>query len=111
MCPRVASISGSHKSARRSRIQAFVDRILDYGLKFTWAGTMRADQGVRLPSQLWERSAQSGLLAPNHYLSVMIDYLFQHRPQWSATAAVGKTVGSILIFRLHPHRVRDNEAG
>lgn len=43
----------------------------------------------------------SGLLAPNHYLSVAIDYLFQHRPQWSATAAVGKTVvSSTMIDRV-----------
>ena len=31
------------------------------GLKFTWAGTMRADQGVRLSPELWGRAAQSGL--------------------------------------------------
>jgi phosphoglucomutase len=35
-----------------------------------------------------------GLLAPNHYLSVVISYLFQHRPKWSKAAAVGKTVVS-----------------
>ena len=35
-----------------------------------------------------------GLLAPNNYLAVSIDYLFQHRPQWRADAAVGKTVVS-----------------
>ena len=35
-----------------------------------------------------------GLLAPNHYLSVAILYLFQHRPQWRREAAVGKTVVS-----------------
>jgi phosphoglucomutase len=35
-----------------------------------------------------------GLLAPNHYLSVAIFYLFQHRPKWSKKAAVGKTVVS-----------------
>ncbi|MBW7833724.1 MAG: alpha-D-glucose phosphate-specific phosphoglucomutase [Simplicispira suum] len=34
----------------------------------------------------------AGLLAPNHYLSVVVDYLFRHRPQWSAHTAVGKTV-------------------
>jgi phosphoglucomutase len=34
----------------------------------------------------------SGLMAPNHYLSVLIDYLFQHRPQWSRHAGIGKTV-------------------
>ena len=34
----------------------------------------------------------SGLLNPNHYLSVAIFYLLQHRPHWSKTAAIGKTV-------------------
>ncbi|MBN8765387.1 MAG: alpha-D-glucose phosphate-specific phosphoglucomutase [Thiobacillus sp.] len=36
----------------------------------------------------------AGLLQPNHYLSVAIHYLFQHRPNWSKQAAVGKTVVS-----------------
>jgi phosphoglucomutase len=36
----------------------------------------------------------AGLLPPNHYLSAAIFYLFQHRPQWSPSAAVGKTVVS-----------------
>ena len=40
----------------------------------------------------------SGLLEPNHYLSVLIDYLFTHRPQWSAHAAVGKTVVSTALI-------------
>ncbi|MBP1611148.1 MAG: alpha-D-glucose phosphate-specific phosphoglucomutase, partial [Acidobacteria bacterium] len=35
-----------------------------------------------------------GLLAPNHYLSVAIFYLFQHRPKWRKETAVGKTVAS-----------------
>ena len=43
----------------------------------------------------------AGLLPPNHYLSVAIDYLFQHRPQWSKAAAVGKTVvSSAMIDRV-----------
>ncbi len=33
-----------------------------------------------------------GLLPPNHYLAVAVDHLFSHRPQWPASAAVGKTV-------------------
>jgi len=37
---------------------------------------------------------RGGLLAPNHYLSAAIFYLFQHRPKWSKAAAVGKTVVS-----------------
>jgi phosphoglucomutase len=36
----------------------------------------------------------AGLLPPNHYLSVAIFYLFQHRPKWREEAAVGKTVVS-----------------
>ena len=43
----------------------------------------------------------AGLMASNHYLSVAVDYLFQHRPQWGRQAAVGKTVVSTaLIDRL-----------
>ncbi|MEJ8848268.1 phosphoglucomutase (alpha-D-glucose-1,6-bisphosphate-dependent) [Variovorax rhizosphaerae] len=42
-----------------------------------------------------------GLMRPNHYLAVMIDYLFQHRPNWSPNAAVGKTlVSSTMIDRV-----------
>ena len=36
----------------------------------------------------------SGLLPPNHYLSVAIFYLFSHRKHWGKNAAVGKTVVS-----------------
>jgi phosphoglucomutase len=36
----------------------------------------------------------AGLLPPNHYLSVAIFYLFQHRTKWLKEAAVGKTVVS-----------------
>ena len=39
-----------------------------------------------------------GLLPPNHYLCVAIDYLFRHRPLWSSTAAVGKTVVSTQLI-------------
>jgi phosphoglucomutase len=44
---------------------------------------------------------QGGLMNPNHYLAVAIDYLFQNRRGWSAAAAVGKTVvSSSLIDRV-----------
>jgi len=43
----------------------------------------------------------AGLLNPNHYLSVAIWFLFQHRPGWPADAAVGKTlVSSSMIDRV-----------
>ena len=42
-----------------------------------------------------------GLMEPNHYLSVLIDYLFRHRPRWNARAAIGKTlVSTALIDRV-----------
>jgi len=42
-----------------------------------------------------------GLMNPNHYLAVAIEYLLTHRPRWSATAKVGKTlVSSALIDRV-----------
>ena len=42
-----------------------------------------------------------GLLNPNHYLAVAIDYLYRHRVGWPATAAVGKTlVSSSMIDRV-----------
>jgi phosphoglucomutase len=43
----------------------------------------------------------NGLLPPNHYLAVCIQYLFSHRPLWSKDAAVGKTiVSSSMIDRV-----------
>src|SRR6185437_6837169 len=43
----------------------------------------------------------AGLLPPNHYLAVSIDYLFRNRPQWPAAAGVGKTVvSSSMIDRV-----------
>ncbi|MFN0102087.1 MAG: phosphoglucomutase (alpha-D-glucose-1,6-bisphosphate-dependent) [Bryobacteraceae bacterium] len=49
--------------------------------------------GVVVPS--------AGLLNPNHYLVVAIDYLLKHRPNWPRFAAVGKTlVSSAIIDRV-----------
>ncbi|RYF34033.1 MAG: alpha-D-glucose phosphate-specific phosphoglucomutase [Comamonadaceae bacterium] len=46
-------------------------------------------------------TASAGLLQPNSYLAVMADYLFTHRPEWPADAALGKTlVSSSLIDRV-----------
>lgn len=43
----------------------------------------------------------TGLLNPNHYLAVAIDYLFRNRPQWKAEAGIGKTlVSSSIINRV-----------
>ncbi len=44
---------------------------------------------------------KAGLMNPNHYLAVAIQYLFTHRPGWPAQAAVGKTlVSSSIIDRV-----------
>jgi len=43
----------------------------------------------------------AGLMNPNHYLAVAIQYLLTHRPQWSERAIVGKTVvSSSMIDRV-----------
>lgn len=43
----------------------------------------------------------TGLMNPNHFLAVCIDYLFQHRPLWNPDAGIGKTlVSSALIDRV-----------
>ncbi len=59
-----------------------------------WGNDPDADRhGIVTPS--------AGLLNPNHYLAVAIDYLLRHRPAWTASAAVGKTlVSSALIDRV-----------
>jgi len=41
-----------------------------------------------------------GLMQPNHYLAVMIDYLFQNRTQWNKEAAIGKTLVSSNMIDL-----------
>ncbi len=40
----------------------------------------------------------NGLMNPNHYLAAAIAYLFEHRPQWGKSCAVGKTIVSSAII-------------
>jgi phosphoglucomutase len=40
----------------------------------------------------------NGLMNPNHFLAAGIAYLFAHRPDWSSTSAVGKTIVSSAII-------------
>jgi phosphoglucomutase len=48
-----------------------------------------------------------GLLPPNHYLAVCVDYLFLHRPHWAKAKAAGKTVvSSSMIDRVAARRGR-----
>ncbi|NWG30719.1 MAG: alpha-D-glucose phosphate-specific phosphoglucomutase [Rhodocyclaceae bacterium] len=65
-----------------------------------WGNDADVDRhGIVTPSQ--------GLMNPNHYLAVAIDYLLSHRPQWSHDAAIGKTlVSSSLIDRVVQGRGR-----
>jgi radical SAM superfamily enzyme YgiQ (UPF0313 family) len=46
---------------RAQRVQALAHHILESGMKISWAATMRADQGVRLPEEVWALCKQSGL--------------------------------------------------
>ena len=46
-------------------------------------------------------TSSGGLMNPNHYLAVAINYLFQNRPNWSPSVAIGKTlVSSSMIDRV-----------
>ncbi|MGO1539636.1 MAG: phosphoglucomutase (alpha-D-glucose-1,6-bisphosphate-dependent) [Leucobacter sp.] len=46
-------------------------------------------------------TADAGLMNPNHFLAVAIDYLLSHRPDWPKTAGIGKTlVSSAIIDRV-----------
>jgi len=62
--------------------------------RVAWGNDPDADRhGVVTPS--------AGLLNPNHYLAVAIDYLLTHRPGWAKDSAVGKTlVSSAIIDRV-----------
>lgn len=60
-------------------------------------------------------TAKHGLMNPNHYLSVAIDYLLAHRPGWNPDSQVGKTlVTSSMVDRVvaaHGRRVREVPVG
>lgn len=46
-------------------------------------------------------TARHGLMNPNHYLSVAIDYLLEHRPDWNRNSRIGKTlVTSSMVDRV-----------
>jgi anaerobic magnesium-protoporphyrin IX monomethyl ester cyclase len=42
-------------------VQAMAQRLIDEKVEITWAATMRADQGIRLPEELWHLAKKSGL--------------------------------------------------
>jgi len=46
---------------RRDRVQALAAQLIDLGVRISWAGTMRADQGTRLPDDIWLLCKRSGL--------------------------------------------------
>jgi anaerobic magnesium-protoporphyrin IX monomethyl ester cyclase len=46
---------------KAGRVEAMADQIVKSGMKITWAATMRADQGIRLPDHIWTLCKQSGL--------------------------------------------------
>jgi phosphoglucomutase len=73
-------------------MQSMVASRNDYQVSFA-CDTDHDRHGIVTPS--------AGLMPPNHYLAVAIEYLFQHRPLWSAQTAIGKTVvSSAMIDRV-----------
>lgn len=73
---------------------------LKEGFDIAWGNDADVDRhGIVTPS--------TGLMNPNHYLAVAIDYLLAHRPNWPRAASVGKTVvSSGLIDRVVAHHGR-----
>ncbi|TVP50567.1 MAG: alpha-D-glucose phosphate-specific phosphoglucomutase [Halomonas sp.] len=50
----------------------------------------------------------NGLMNPNHFLAVCVDYLITHRPEWAKTLKIGKTlVSSSMIDRVVAHHERE----
>lgn len=70
-------------------MQSMIGRRRDYQVAFA-CDTDHDRHGIVAPS--------CGLLPPNHYLAVMVDYLFQNRPLWSPNTAIGKTVVSSAMM-------------
>ncbi len=70
-------------------MQSMIGRRHDYQIAFA-CDTDHDRHGIVAPS--------CGLLPPNHYLAVMVDYLFQNRPLWSQGTAIGKTVVSSAMM-------------
>src|SRR3984957_12675648 len=55
------SFQGETFFTKAGRVEALADRIVESGMKITWAATMRADQGIRLPDHVWVGCKESGL--------------------------------------------------
>ncbi|HEX8592969.1 MAG TPA: phosphoglucomutase (alpha-D-glucose-1,6-bisphosphate-dependent) [Pseudomonas sp.] len=108
------SAIGEHYGLNLDVVNKFVDPTFRF-MSVDWDGRIRMDPSSNFAMQgligLKDRyqvafacdpdhdrhgivTPTGGLLAPNNYLAVSIDYLFQNRPHWRADAAVGKTVVS-----------------
>jgi len=108
------SAIGEHYGLNLEVVNKFVDPTFRF-MSVDWDGKIRMDPSSNFAMQgligLKDRfqvafacdpdhdrhgivTPTGGLLAPNNYLAVSIDYLFQNRPEWRADAAVGKTVVS-----------------
>jgi phosphoglucomutase len=112
------SAIGEHYGLNLDVVNKFVDPTFRF-MSVDWDGRIRMDPSSNFAMQgligLKDRyqvafacdpdhdrhgivTPTGGLLAPNNYLAVSIDYLFQNRPHWRADAAVGKTVVSSAII-------------
>lgn len=112
------SAIGEHYGLNLDVVNKFVDPTFRF-MSVDWDGRIRMDPSSNFAMQgligLKDRyqvafacdpdhdrhgivTPSGGLLAPNNYLAVSIDYLFQNRPDWRADAGVGKTVVSSAII-------------
>jgi phosphoglucomutase len=119
------SAIGEHYGLNLEVVNKFVDPTFRF-MSVDWDGKIRMDPSSNFAMQgligLKDRfqvafacdpdhdrhgivTPTGGLLAPNNYLAVSIDYLFQNRPEWRADAAVGKTVVSSGMIDRVTHRL------
>jgi anaerobic magnesium-protoporphyrin IX monomethyl ester cyclase len=86
----------------RQRVTAVCDEILRRGLRFTWAATMRADQGVRLEEAEWALCKKSGL----RRVMVGVESGSQAMMDW-----LQKDIKLEHVFETAEHMVRHGIAG
>jgi hypothetical protein len=78
-------------------IQRLIDRKNDFDVAFA-CDTDHERHAIVTPG--------AGLVPPNHYLCVKIDFLFRNRPSWDQNAAIGKTVVTTALIDRIANRLR-----
>jgi phosphoglucomutase len=116
--PRIAELLHTHYNAGLQILNPYVDPTFRF-MTLDWDGRIRMDcsSPFAMASMIANKdlydvawacdtdhdrhgivTRTAGLLNPNHYLAVCIQYLFTHRPEWSEKVGIGKTLVSSSII-------------